>query len=147
MYGKIFHQFHSSGILRPLPRVFLFSSSRVEWSYGRCNNRYGHADRLGTESFEVFDRLCSGENAVTKIDGFDCRIKPVQFAGEIKDFDPMPVMKNFKKVRQTARSHTIWLQAYATVERAGLIKLDGSKDRVGTFGPGMEASMFLRKRY
>ena len=41
----------------------------------------GMQTAFGTESSEVFDRLCSGENAVTKIDGFDCskKLNPSKF--------------------------------------------------------------------
>ena len=99
----------------------------------------GMQTAFGTESSEVFDRLCSGENAVTKIDGFDCSELPVQFAGEIKDFDPMPVMKNSKKVRQTARFIQYgYVACHKALERAGLLNFDGSKDRVGMLlGSGM----------
>ena len=99
----------------------------------------GMQTAFGTETSEIFDRLCSGENAVTKIDGFDCSELPVQFAGEIKDFDPMPVMQNPKKVRQTARFIQYgYVACHKALEQAGLLNFDGSKDRVGMLlGSGM----------
>ena len=99
----------------------------------------GMLTAFGTDSSEIFDRLCAGDNAISQIDGFDCSELPVKFAGEIKNFDPMPVMKNAKKVRQTARFIQYGYAACnKALQQAGLLDFDGPKDRIGMLlGSGM----------
>lgn len=43
---------------------------------------------LGCELPEFWERLCTGKSGITRIKRFDCSDFKVDFAGEIKDFDP-----------------------------------------------------------
>jgi len=91
----------------------------------------GVVSPLGSNKDRFFQRLLSGENAITKIDAFDTEAFSVKIAGEIKDFDISPYVHPRDSQRMDRFCQFGLVASILCFEDAAIELNDKEKDRFG----------------
>ncbi|WP_297574995.1 beta-ketoacyl-ACP synthase II [uncultured Campylobacter sp.] len=71
----------------------------------------GMINALGNDKESAFENICAGKSGVCKITQFDASQFPVQIAAEVKDFDPVDVVKDAKDIKKMDRFIQLGLKA------------------------------------
>ena len=93
---------------------------------------------VGNSAPETWEALVNGKNGIAPITAFDATNFKTQFAGEVKDFDPTPLMDR-KEARKMDRysQFSVWVANEALID-SGLDLEKEDRSRVGViWGSGM----------
>ena len=93
---------------------------------------------VGNSARETWEALVAGKSGIAPITAFDASLFKTQFAGEVKGFDPTPLLDR-KEVRKLDRyaQFSVWV-AKEALEDSGLDMEHENRDRIGViWGSGM----------
>ena len=98
----------------------------------------GVVSPLGNSPDELFDKLVAGQSGIAKIERFDVSAYPVQFGGEVREFDATPYLEP-KEIPRTSRYVQYIMHAGVTAaQMAGLDSEKMDPSRAGIIvGSGM----------
>jgi 3-oxoacyl-[acyl-carrier-protein] synthase II len=86
---------------------------------------------VGRNAAEVWDGLLAGKSGMAEIKAYDATGHPVQFAAEVKDFDPLKFIDK-KEARKMGRFiHFAIAASQEAMDHSGLKIDDSNHDRVG----------------
>lgn len=99
----------------------------------------GIVSALGLDVDVFFQNLCAGTNGIDKIQGLDCSALPIDFAGEIKEFNINNYLANPKEARRLSKFIHYGVAASAAAVKMSAISKDNCDfNRVGVvIGSGM----------
>ena len=103
---------------------------------------------VGNTASEVWRQLLAGSSGVAPIQGFDATSFPVNFAAEVKNFDPLKFLDK-KEARKMGRFiHYAFAATHEALTQSGLLIDDANADRVGVFiGSGIGGFEIIEREH
>lgn len=103
---------------------------------------------IGNNLQEYWQGLLSGRNGIAKITAFDASDFPCQFAGEVKNFDPLDYMEKKDAKRMARFSHFAVACSKMALEDAGLKITDANAEQVGVvIGTGIGGLAIMEEQH
>lgn len=103
---------------------------------------------IGNNLQEYWQGLLSGRNGIAKITAFDASDFPCQFAGEVKNFDPLDYMEKKDAKRMARFSHFAVACSKMALEDAGLKITEANAEQVGVvIGTGIGGLAIMEEQH
>ncbi|HIK38262.1 MAG: beta-ketoacyl-ACP synthase II [Geminocystis sp.] len=103
---------------------------------------------IGNNLKEYWEGLVSGRNGIAKITAFDASDFSCQFAGEVKNFDPLDYMEKKDAKRMARFSHFAVACSKMALEDAGLKITEANAEQVGVvIGTGIGGLAIMEEQH